>query len=211
MKPGDKIELADGSGKIYGCKIQDLKKDQVICRIIEIKQPANALKTKTTIAQCLPKARKMDLIIQKCTELGVFEIIPVLSERSIAKAEKPGRWQKIAKEAAEQSGGSFIPTIQTLTTFADILKLASNYDLALLPWELEKEKTLKQVLKTDERVNRQTNKLLILIGPEGGFSKKEAEQAKTAGFIPVSLGKRILRAETAGITVLSMINYEFEQ
>ncbi len=205
MKPGDKLELADGSGKIYGCKIKEMKKDQITCQILETKEPTDNSKVKVTIAQCLPKAKKMDLIIQKCTELGVAEIIPVISERTVAKGEKPERWQKLAKEAAEQSGGSFIPTIKPLIPFEEILKLAKDYDLALIPWELETDNYIKKVLSNNLKT------ILVLIGSEGGFSQKEVEQAKAAGFTSVSLGKRILRTETAGITILSMINYEYEQ
>jgi len=205
MKPGDKLELADGSGKIYGCKIKETEKDRVVCQILETKEPTNNSKIKITIAQCLPKAKKMDLIIQKCTELGVAEIIPVISERTVAKGEKPERWQKLAKEAAEQSGGSFIPTIKSLISFGEILNLAKDYDLALIPWELETDNYIKKALSNNLK------NILVLIGSEGGFSQKEVEQAKTAGFTSVSLGKRILRTETAGITILSMINYEYEQ
>ena len=147
----------------------------------------------------------MDFIVQKCTELGVSEIIPVVSERSVAKGEKSGRWQKIAKEAAEQSGRALIPKISALTDFKSLLKKKNEFDLALIPWELEKTNKLKAILQNSSPKN-----IIILIGPEGGFSSQEIEQAKAAGFIPVSLGKRILRAETAGLAILSMIMYELD-
>jgi 16S rRNA (uracil1498-N3)-methyltransferase len=202
MKAGDPLELLDGTGQIYSAKISEIKKDKVICDLVSSKHEEKELKVKVTLAQCLPKAKKMDLVVQKCTELGVHEIIPALSERSISKAEKQERWKKIAREAAEQSGRSTIPEILPLTKFEEVLKIKEKFDLALIPWELEKETSLKKVL-----TNYQTNRLLILIGPEGGFSRSEIELARSAGFIPVSLGPAILRTETAGMAMLAMINY----
>lgn len=204
MKSGDELELLDGSGKIYIVKISEIKKDKVVCKIISERSEDKVQKVSVTIAQCLPKAKKMDLIIQKCTELGVNKIIPTLSERSIAKGEKLDRWKKIAKEAAEQSGRSTIPEILPLTKFEDVLKLKKDYDLALIPWELEKETTLKNTLTTTL-----PHYILIPIGPEGGFSKAEVDQAIAAGFKPITLGKNILRTETAGMSILSVINYQY--
>ncbi len=204
MKVGDELELLDGTGTIYSARISEIKKEQIACEILSSRTAEPELKVKITLAQCLPKAKKMDLIIQKCTELGAHRIIPTLSERSIPKGEKPARWKKIARESAEQCGRSNIPEISHLATFEDVLKLKQEHDLAVIPWELEKQKTLKSVLKGPLRGNR----ILILIGPEGGFSRKEIELAKAAGFVSVSLGPRILRTETVGMAVLSMINYE---
>lgn len=204
MKAGDKLELLDGSGKVYLAKIISLTNEKIITEIITTAQNTDQNKVAVTLAQCLPKAKKMDLIIQKCTELGVSKIIPTLSERSIAKGEKLERWKKIAKEAAEQSGRSTIPEISNLIKFEDLLKLRKDYDLALIPWELEKENSLKKVLSILPRA------LLIIIGPEGGFSQKEIDQAKEAGFTSISLGKRILRTETAGMAILAMLSYEYD-
>ena len=206
LKVGDELELLDGSGKVYFAKISEIEKEKIVCQIIKTKEDKPSATVSVTIAQCLPKAKKMDLIIQKCTELGVDKIIPILSERSIAKSEKTVRWQKIAKGAAEQSGRSTIPEIAPLTRFNDLLKQKNEFDTAIVPWELEQELTLKSVLR-----NKPINKLIILVGPEGGFSNKEVELAKTAGFVPVTLGARILRTETAPMAILAMINYEFNQ
>lgn len=208
LKVGDKLELLDGTGKVYISKIVEIKQDKIICKILEHRSQNTEHKVQVTIAQCLPKAKKMDLIIQKCTELGVHKITPTLSERSIAKGEKLDRWKKIAKEAAEQSGRSTIPEIFTLTKFEDVLKLKKDYDLALIPWELEKEKTLKQILTT--ALPSPCTTILILIGPEGGFSQKEIGLAKNAGFTSISLGQRILRTETAGMAIMAMLTYELE-
>ncbi|MEA3492807.1 MAG: RsmE family RNA methyltransferase [Candidatus Margulisiibacteriota bacterium] len=204
MKSGDKLELLDGSGEIYTVKISELKRDNIVCEIISERSETIEQKVSVTIAQCLPKTKKMDLIIQKCTELGVNKIIPTLSERSIAKGDKSDRWKKIAKEAAEQSGRATIPEIDPLTEFGDLLKLSKDYDLALIPWELEQETTLKHTLTTTL-----PHYILILIGSEGGFSKSEIDLAVAAGFKPTTLGKNILRTETAGMSILSMINYQY--
>jgi 16S rRNA (uracil1498-N3)-methyltransferase len=205
MKVGEQLELLDGTGKIYEAKISELKKDKIICEILSTHIEVSEPKAKVTLAQCLPKAKKMELIIQKCTELGIDQIIPILSERTIARREKTDRWRTIAREAAEQSGRSIIPEISPLIKFEDLLKIKDRFDLALIPWELERKTTLKSALKGLARGGR----LLILIGPEGGFSTKEVELAKSAGFTPLSLGIRILRTETAGMAILSMINYEY--
>jgi 16S rRNA (uracil1498-N3)-methyltransferase len=202
MKVGDELEMLDGTGTVYSAKIAEIKKDKITCDITESRRLETGDRRPVTIAQCLPKAKKMDLIIQKCTELGADKIIPTLSERSISKSEKLERWKKIAKEAAEQSGRSSLPQIAPLTKFEDVLKMKAQFELALIPWELERKTTLKSSL-----VPRPSS-ILILIGPEGGFSRNEVELARSAGFTPISLGSRILRTETAGMAILSMINYE---
>ena len=161
---------------------------------------------KITLAQALPKSSKMDDIVQKSTELGVFEIIPVTTERSIPKSDKSERWNKIAKESAEQSGRVHVPQIKNTVSFDELLKSCENYGLKLLPWECENSRSLKTELVN----NKNASSVLILIGPEGGFSPKEAEKASLKGFKSVSLGKRILRTQTAGPATLAMILYEME-
>lgn len=203
MKVGDRLELLDGTGKIYETKISKIEKNKIACEIISSRTEESKPEVRVTLAQALPKARKMDFIIEKCTELGVNQIIPMLTERTIAKSVKLERSRKIAKEAAEQSGRTVIPEITELIKFEDVLKMRERFDLALIPWELEKEMTLKSSFL------HRPSSILALIGPEGGFSQKEIELAKEAGFVPVSLGPRILRTETAGMVILSIINYEF--
>jgi 16S rRNA (uracil1498-N3)-methyltransferase len=212
LKPGDEITVIDGKNREFSSKIISLEKSSVNAKLIAEKLPAIGSKIKVAIAQGLPKNPKMDLIIQKATELGASKIIPVMTERSIMKIaeEKAGvkvsRWQRIAKEAAEQSGRSNMPTIDGITDFDAILRSRNEYDKCIMLWELEKEMTLKKFLQKNSAIK----KLLVLIGPEGGFSRREAEHAKEKGFITVSIGSRILRTETAPLAVLSMIDYEFE-
>jgi 16S rRNA (uracil1498-N3)-methyltransferase len=205
IKPGDEIEILDGIGTIYLAKINNIQKDKIKLDIIRSSQSETEPEVEITLAQSLPKAKKMDFIIQKCTELGVSEIIPVITERSISKGEKTARWQKIAIEAAEQSGRASIPKVASLIDFKSLLKKAKEFDLALIPWEMEKTNRLKTILQKSSFRN-----IIMLIGPEGGFSSQEIAEAKTAGFIPISLGKRILRAETAGMAMLSMMMYELD-
>lgn len=212
LKPGDQLELFDGSGNIFEAQINRIEKNRIICKILSSHHKETEPKIKVALAQSLPKASKMDFIVQKCTELGADKIIPMLSERSIPKSAKPDRWRKLAKEAAEQCTRATIPEIANLQTFEEVLKSAKQYNLALIPWELEKDLSLKQSLHSLLLpLLPPLPHILILVGPEGGFSQKEIELAKQTGFIPVSLGPRILRTETAGLAILSMINYEYEQ
>jgi 16S rRNA (uracil1498-N3)-methyltransferase len=218
MKAGDQLELLDGTGKVYEAMIRKVEKEKITCEIISSRQEETEPKVKVALAQALTKGSKMDFVIEKCTELGVNQVIPMLTERTVAKEAKLDRWRKLAKEAAEQSGRAVIPEIASLKPFEEILKMKSQFDLALIPWELEKEKTLKKALK-DSQIPQSPNlqtpisqlpNILIVVGPEGGFSQKEITLAKEAGFTSVSLGKRILRTETAGMAVLSAIMYEME-
>lgn len=208
LKSGDRLELLDGTGQVYEAEIIGLAKSQVQVKIISSRPAGNEPRVKVTLAQALPKGSKMDFVIEKSVELGVNRIIPVLTERTIGKNAKLDRWRKLAKEAAEQSGRAIIPEISALTNFTDILKLKSQFDLTLIPWELEKEISLKSILTTQPP--NQLTTILIVIGPEGGFSQKEVEQARAIGWQTVSLGKRILRTETAGLAVLANIMYERE-
>ncbi len=212
LSEGSDIELLDGTGNIYAAKIKKLKKDEASCDIISYRESKSEPNIQITVIQSLPKGPKMDMIVQKMTEIGAHKIIPVISERTIVKLseekeeKKVLRWQKIAKEASEQSARGIIPHVEEIKTFEKAIEDAKNYDLALIPWEMEDKATLKNTLNK----NKKAGNIVIAIGPEGGFSKDEIEKAKKAGFISISLGKRILRTETAGIVVLAEILYEFE-
>ncbi|OGC04683.1 hypothetical protein A2276_01745 [candidate division WOR-1 bacterium RIFOXYA12_FULL_43_27] len=212
-KIGDKLIVCDGTEKAYDAEISAINKGTVSLKILRELNEETESTAKITLAQCLPKGSKMDFIIQKSVELGVFDIIPIISERSIPKIsdkseKKQERWQKIAKEAAEQSGRLIIPQVHPIQSFDDLLKSSNKYDLKMIPWELEKENRLRaklQMVGTGRDLS-----LLIIVGPEGGFSQNEIKSAKSAGFIPITLGKRILRTETAPIAILSNIFYELD-
>lgn len=202
LKPGDKLELLDGTGKVYEAKISRIGKDRASCEIVSSRQEDSEPKTLVTLAQALPKASKMDFVVEKCVELGVHRLIPMTTERTVAKGAKLDRWRKLAKEAAEQSGRAIIPEVTELSDLDSVLKMRDKFDLALIPWELETKRSLKSLLLP------QFLNVLVLIGPEGGFSIKEVEAARAAGFQAASLGKRILRTETAGLAALANIIYE---
>ena len=212
LKVGDPIDILDSTSRVYAAKIAKESKEEIKCEIISVRSIKSEPAIKVTVAQSLPKGQKMDLIVQKCTELGVHKIIPFLSERTVIKPgeekkrERALRWQRIAKSAAEQSGRGIIPYLEEIKTFEELLDYPKQYELSLIPWEMEEKKTLKEILKKNKKIKS----ILITIGPEGGFSKKEIEAAIKAGFIPITLGKRILRTETASLAILSMIAYEFE-
>ena len=213
LETGAEVLVLDGKGKIYATKIKEISNKKIVCNIIETRSPKSDCLPEITIAQALPKAKKMDLIIEKGTELGAFTFIPFQAERSIPNfdkdkaKEKIARWQRIAKEAAEQCGRLTVPHIETIANLESIGNLAKEYDLALIPWELEKEKTLKKVVAT---LPSKPKKILILIGPEGGFSNQEVSLAKEKGFKSITLGKRILRTETASLALLSMLMYAYD-
>ncbi|MFA5789371.1 MAG: 16S rRNA (uracil(1498)-N(3))-methyltransferase [Candidatus Gracilibacteria bacterium] len=203
LKPNDELELLDGSGLVHAARIETLTPDRVSCQVFSSRPSESEPRTKITLAQALPKSSKMDFIVEKCTELGVGRIIPMLTSRTIAQGVKLERWRKLAKEAAEQSGRAIIPEISDSLKLAEVLKLKDQFDLALIPWESEKENSLKSVFT----VHRPSS-IVFLIGPEGGFTKEEVEAARQAGFILVSLGKRIMRTETAGLATIANIIYE---
>ena len=212
LKAGDEISIINSGNREYSAKILSCEKDSIKAKFIAKKYPKSESKLKVAIAQGIPKNPKMDIIVQKATELGVIKVIPLKAKRSMVKIgpEKEGmrvaRWQKIAKEAAEQSGRLVIPLVEEIMDFKEVLRLNKDFDKCMMLWEMEKEKTLKKFLQE----NKSMKSLLVLIGPEGGFSHDEVEMARKEGFVTVTIGSRILRTETAALAALSMINYEFE-
>ncbi len=206
MKIGDKF-LISLDKKSSLCQIEDFLDNQVVAKVIEYDYQDTSLGIEIYLFQGLPKSDKLELIIQKAVELGVHAIIPVQMERSIAKIEpnkvksKTERYQSIAKSAAEQSKRTIIPEVTEPTSLKLALEKAKEMDLFLIPYENQKgiENTKKALFSIKKGF-----KVGVLIGPEGGFSDKEIELATAVG-TPISLGKRILRTETASITALSML------
>jgi 16S rRNA (uracil1498-N3)-methyltransferase len=208
MKTGDELLLCDGKGNEYSVGIARVTKSEITTDMKtrskrEIRQPL------VTLGQGLPKSDKMDWIVQKATELGAAEIVPLVTGRTIVKIRDEGkriaRWQKIAREAAMQSNRPDIPAVSRIVSFDDFLRTSNSElpTLLLFPWE-EATVSIKNVLQQTPGITR----IIVLIGPEGGFSAHEADKAKEKGFHPVSLGQNILRTETAAVAVLSMILYE---
>lgn len=206
LGPGSELILFDGAGTEYLARIMDVGKEAITCRILEMRGSPAEPHVDVAIAQGLPKGDKMDVVIQKCTELGASRFIPVRTERSVARHEsKLERWRRIATEAAKQSGRAIVPVVEEIIDFDDFLKRLGEFGLCMIPWELELETEIRDILRRTP-VPRQA---IFLIGPEGGFSRREGEAAMAAGAIPVTLGPRILRTETVGIVVTALAMYEW--
>ncbi|MHB8961673.1 MAG: RsmE family RNA methyltransferase [Saccharofermentanales bacterium] len=218
IKPGEAVSISDPSGRDYACRLLSYDDSGACLEITECLDGDREPDYEVTVYQGLPKSDKMDSIIQKCTELGACRIIPVVCARSVAKfrdigdaQKKTGRWAKIAREAAKQSGRSRIPQVGGPVAFTDALAGIGSADIRFIPWECEDSLNLKQFLISasgDTPAGIRT--IAFIIGPEGGFDASEVELARRAGISPVTLGKRILRTETAAPTVLAMLQYEFE-
>ena len=209
LKAGDKIIVFNGLGKEYEGTILEEKPSSVLVKVQDIFFPQKDSPLEVTLAQSLLKGEKMDFLIQKATELGVKEIIPFFSSRSVPLLERSRRqqrrrrWERIAVEASKQCGRGVVPKIESLKEYSEMLQIASPDGLRLVLWERDGIK-LKEVLETSgERV-----KIFFVVGPEGGFSREEVDEAERSGFTPVILGRRILRAETASLCVLSILQYQ---
>lgn len=215
---GDELTICNSeNGKDYLCEITELKEERIICKIKEMLENNAESNIKVTIMQGLPKADKMELIIQKSVELGVSEITPIEMKRCVVKLngkdanKKIERWQKISEVAAKQCGRNIIPKINNIVTAKNICNTIQEYDIVLLAYENEKETTIKQELKEIKKIyQNQEIRIAIIIGPEGGISEEEANMFKENGAKSITLGKRILRTETVALNVLSIIMYELE-
>ncbi len=215
MNPGEEVNVTDGIGeKVYRCAIAAIGEDTVELNIMWAQEKGMELPSKIYLFQGLPKSDKMELIIQKAVELGVYEIIPMATARAVVKldqkkaAAKVKRWQAISESAAKQSKRLLIPEVKEPVKFSEALKLASDLDVRLIPYELAEgmdgTRRIIQSVKPGQSV-------AVFIGPEGGFEEAEVELAKEAGFQAITLGRRILRTETAGMTVLSILMYQLEE
>lgn len=211
MKSGDKVYVSDQE-KSYIAVITDIKKDLITLEVIEELHEQKELPYQVTIAQGLIRREKMEEVIDYITELGASCYIPVVMSRSIVKVnqeqmdKKNARYAKIAKEAAEQSHRLKKMEVSNLVTWKNFLSLSKDYDLCLYAYEASsKDDSLKQILK-----NKKYSNILVLVGPEGGISEKEVEDLKKSGFLPISLGPRILRTQVAPLYVMSALSYEWE-
>lgn len=213
MKKNDKVLVCDGQNTDYECIIKNIGKDVVELEIEKIMESKTEPHIKVTLYQGLPKADKMELIIQKCVELGVSKIVPMATDRAIVKIEdgkksekKIERWNKISESAAKQSQRSKIPEVTEVVQFSKALEQALNEnDSVIIPYENEEGFSLKQFL-----TNFEGNSIAVFIGPEGGFADKEIKLVKQKGINTVTLGNRILRTETAGLVTIANIMYEKE-
>ena len=209
LSEGDSVTLCTGGGLEYECGIKELAGKTATVSIDSVCRVDRESPLGITLCQALPKGKKMDLILQKGTELGVRSFVPLISSRSVSRpeggSEKSSRWSKIVLEAARQCGRNFIPPVEKPASLDEVLSgYAGDSDdsvLKLIPWEGEEALGIKSLAHEDVR------EVVILIGPEGGFSEEEVARAGQAGFKPVTLGRRLLRTETAGLATVSILQY----
>lgn len=209
---GDVLHLIDGEGWEYSAVISDSSHQRVEVALIDRRPPAAEPARRIILGQALPKSQKMDYIVQKATELGVSTILPFCSSRSIVRLSADQlrmrrlRWQKIAREATKQCGRRLVPAIEKVLSFQDIVRSEHENYLKIILWEDEKRIGLKEVVSRSSHYNN----IIVLVGPEGGFGAGEVELAEGCGYQPVSLGRHIMRTETASLYVLSVLDYEGE-
>lgn len=216
MAVGDKIICCGPDGRCGICKIEEFSADTVRVKAETFLNDSVELPVTVTISQGLPKGDKLDLVVQKGTELGAAGFLPFEAERSIVKwdrkkkEKKTERLRTIAKEAAEQSHRSRIPIVNEAVTFGELVSLGSQYNHKMIAYEEEakagEDRNLRKVMKQISK----GQSLLVVIGPEGGFSESEISELVKAGFLACGLGPRILRTETAALYVLAAISYQFE-
>ncbi len=212
LKEGDKVNINNCKGIEYIGETLEVNKKEVRVTLVEKVALNNESSLKIHLFQGLPKAAKMDLIAQKCTELGVNEITPIITERVVVKGnessefKKVDRWNRIALEACKQSKRSIIPTINQPIDFNELMEELKNFDLIIVPYENQENLGIKYV--KSQVLDKNIETAAIIIGPEGGFEEKEIEALKDMGAFIVTLGPRILRTETAGFVALSLIMYE---
>ena len=213
MKVGEELEISDGDNKKYLCEIASMSSDEVYAMIKTELKVDTELPSKIYLFQGLPKSDKMELIVQKAVELGVYEIIPVATKRAVVKlddkkaSKKIERWQAIAESGAKQSGRNVIPEVKNVMAFKEAVQYAKSLDILLVPYELaegmSETKALISTIQPGQSIG-------FFIGPEGGFETSEVEYAIENGAKAITLGKRILRTETAGLTTLSILMYHLE-
>lgn len=214
MRAGEQIAVVEEqAGRKYICEIREMTPETVFCNIISIENERTELPARIFLFQGLPKGDKMELILQKAVELGCFEVIPVICKRCVVKLEEKKkksrvqRWQAVAEAAAKQSGRLVIPGVHDVMTFSEALSYAADMDVRLIPYERATDMAeTKKFLDSVKNARR----IAVFIGPEGGFEEAEIEEAKKAGAVPVTLGRRILRTETAAITAVSWLMYLLE-
>ncbi|RGU96007.1 16S rRNA (uracil(1498)-N(3))-methyltransferase [Clostridium sp. AF15-17LB] len=213
VKPGEAVAVSDGDNRKYVCTVERYEEGAAVLRICEEQEADTELPSRICLFQGLPKQDKMELIVQKAVELGVSEVVPVVTRRSVVKLDekkagkKVQRWQSIAESASKQAGRGHIPKVAQVAGFKEALLQASGLDVLLIPYELAEDM-------------RETKKVIgsivpgqsvgVFIGPEGGFEREEVEAAIEAGARPITLGRRILRTETAGLTTLSVLMFHLE-
>lgn len=213
MKRGEKAEISDGNNRKYVCAVERYEEGRAILRIEEERELDTELDARICLFQGLPKADKMELVIQKAVELGAAEIVPVVTKRTVVKLDakkgdkKVQRWNEIAKSAAKQAGRGIVPQVSRILTYQEALQYASSLDVTLFPYELAEGMAYSREVISSVKRGQSVG---VFIGPEGGFEKEEVDLASGQGARAITLGRRILRTETAAIAVLSLLMYHLE-
>jgi 16S rRNA (uracil1498-N3)-methyltransferase len=213
LKMNEQIIISDGRGRDYHCRISGIGNEKIVAQIEDVCDNFSELPTEITLFQGFPKSDKMELIIQKTVELGVVRIVPVMTKRTIVKledkkaAKKIERYNGIALSAAKQSGRGIVPEVTMPVSFKEALDMATTFDMNIIPYEEAEGMEYSRKVINDIKGKKT---LGIFIGPEGGFAREEVEEAINTGVIPITLGHRILRTETAGMAVMSIIMYELD-
>ena len=214
MKTGEEILISSGDDLEYACYIEELGDKEVLAHVMYVQEAGYELSSRIYLFQGLPKGDKMELIIQKAVELGVHEVIPMATRRAVVKLDgkkeenKIRRWQAIAESAAKQSKRMYVPEVRHVMRFSEAIEHAKELDVVLLPYELAKD--MKETKKIIDQIEPGQS-IGIFIGPEGGFDEEEVRMAADMGARAITLGKRILRTETAGLTVLSVLMFALEE
>ena len=214
MKIGETILISDGSDKEYICSVEKIADDEITAKIEDINGKTRELPIKVTLFQALPKGDKMETIIQKMVELGAYQIVPMSTKRCVVKldakkaANKVKRWNAIAESAAKQSKRGIIPKVLQPVSFSRALEMATNMDMILIPYEEAENMDITRDIVSKIKKGMSVG---IFIGPEGGFAPEEVLEAAEYGAKQITLGKRILRTETAGMTIMSVIMYLTEE
>jgi len=206
MRVGDKAMVYDGANHAYEGTVETAAKDSLTLSLGEMQLLHTEPATQITLCQGMPKAGKLELILQKGTELGISTFLPFYSVRSVpkpGKAEKVERYQRVAYEAAKQSGRGILPKVEAPADFSGFLQEIERHELALVAWEEEHGRSLSQVLQESD-----SGDIALIIGPEGGFGPEEVEKMKEHGVLPVTLGPRILRTETAGLVMATAVLFQ---
>ncbi|MBQ0001603.1 MAG: 16S rRNA (uracil(1498)-N(3))-methyltransferase [Clostridiales bacterium] len=214
MKAGEELWISDGENAEYHCTIEELSDEEILLHILYKQEPDYELPNKIYLFQGLPKSDKMEMIVQKAVELGVYEIVPVETKRCVVKLDdkkadkKVQRWQQIAESAAKQSKRMRVPEVHEVLTWKQAIRYAGDLDVLLVPYELAKGiGETREILKSIQP----GQSIAVFIGPEGGFEEAEVQSAMEIGAKPITLGRRILRTETAGMTALSILMFQLEQ
>jgi 16S rRNA (uracil1498-N3)-methyltransferase len=207
LRDGDVIEVVDSAGAIFSATLES-KDGALHARLGEAHAPAATARVAIDVAQGIPKGQKMDFVVEKLSELGVRTLVPLQSERTIVQdlgAAKLERWRRLARSSAQQSGRTDVLTVTDPLAFAQLCAQFSDYDAVLFPWEVAEPQSLREHLPA---IIHDAQRILVVVGPEGGFSHGEAESAQAAGAHLLSLGSRILRTETAALAVVAILGYE---